>query len=62
MPLNRVSAAEAAVLKAVKDSHPELRSAIAEKKVVDGDVEEKLRKVLEDVVQSFLQGKGYDPR
>ena len=58
----RVLEAEQAVLKAVRDSHPELWKAVDEKKVIDGDTEQKLRKVLEDVVDGFLSGKGYDPR
>jgi F-type H+-transporting ATPase subunit alpha len=62
VPVPRVLQAEQAVLKAVRDSHPELWKAVDEKKVIDGETEQKLRKVLGDVVDGFLSGKGYDPR
>jgi F-type H+-transporting ATPase subunit alpha len=62
VPVARVLQAEEAVLGAVRDSHPEVWKAVDEKKVIDGDTEQKLRKVLEDVVGGFLSGKGYDPR
>jgi F-type H+-transporting ATPase subunit alpha len=62
VPVPRVLPAEQAVLKAIRESHPELWKAVDERKVIDGDTEQKLRKVLEDVVAGFLSGKGYDPR
>jgi F-type H+-transporting ATPase subunit alpha len=62
VPVAKVRAAEAAVLKAIQDSHPEVRKAILDAKVVDGENEKKLRKILEGVVTGFLEGKGYDPR
>jgi F-type H+-transporting ATPase subunit alpha len=62
VPVARVRGAETAVLKAVKDSHPEVWSAVREAKVIEGDTEQKLRKVIQEVVEGFLTGKGYDPR
>jgi len=62
VPVARVLQAEQAVVKAIRDSHSELWRAVDEAKVIDGDTEQKLRKVLEDVVDGFLSGKGYDPR
>jgi F-type H+-transporting ATPase subunit alpha len=62
VPVARVREAERTVLSAIKDSHPELRTGIQEKKEIAGDLEQKLRKVLGEVVEGFLSGKGYDPR
>ena len=55
-------AAEQAVLKAMRDSHSELVDAIRKAQVIEGDTEEKVKKVLADVIDSFLSGKAYDPR
>ena len=60
--MNRVLEAEAAILTAMRDNYPELRDAIADAKVIEGDNEQKLRSVLEDVVSGFLSGHGHDPR
>jgi F-type H+-transporting ATPase subunit alpha len=62
VPVEKVRAAEGAVLQAVQDSHPEIRAAVQQAKVIDGDTEKKLRQIVEGVVTGFLQGKGYDPR
>ncbi|HMB68949.1 MAG TPA: F0F1 ATP synthase subunit alpha [bacterium] len=62
VPVNRVLDAEKAVLSALRDSHPEIRDAVGQAKVIDGDNEQKLRKVLQDVVDGFLSGTGHDPR
>jgi F-type H+-transporting ATPase subunit alpha len=56
VPVHRVLEAEAAIVSDVRDRHPELRTAIREAKVIDGDNETKLRKILEDVVADFLSG------
>ncbi len=62
VPVDRVLAAEKVVLAAVRESHSELHAAIAEAKVIDGEVEEKLAKVLAEVIDGFLTGKAADPR
>jgi F-type H+-transporting ATPase subunit alpha len=62
VPVNQVLAAEQAVLKAMRDSHSELVDAIRKAQVIEGDTEEKVKKVLADVIDSFLSGKAYDPR
>ena len=62
VPVGRVREAEKAILSAIRDSHGELWTAIDEAKVIEGGTEEKLKKVLTDVVQGFLSGKHYDPR
>jgi len=62
VPVAKVRDAEKAALRAVRDSHQELWTAVNEKKVVEGETETKLRKVLGDVVDGFLSGKSYDPR
>ncbi len=62
VPVKRVLDAEQAVLNAIRDSHSELRDTIMETKVIDGENETKLRKVLEDVIAGFLSGQSYDPR
>ncbi|MFN8178363.1 MAG: F0F1 ATP synthase subunit alpha [bacterium] len=62
VPIERVRAAEVAVLAALHDTHPEIREAIAKARLIEGDNEQKLRKVLEDVVTAFLADQGHDPR
>jgi F-type H+-transporting ATPase subunit alpha len=62
VPIPRVRDAEAAVLKAIRDSHPEVWDAVNDTKLIEGDTEEKLKKVLTEVVEGFLSGKSYDPR
>ncbi|MHC4925471.1 MAG: F0F1 ATP synthase subunit alpha, partial [Planctomycetota bacterium] len=62
VPVDQVLEAEAAIMSAMRESHPEVRGAVAEAKVIEGDTEQKLRKVLEDVVNGFLSGHGHDPR
>jgi len=62
VPVHRILEAEAAVLTALRDSHPEIREAVKTAKVIEGDTEQKLRKVLQDVVDGFLGGHGHDPR
>ena len=62
VPVDRVRAAEAVVIKAMHDTHKELVDAVGKAKVIDGDTEVKLRKVLEEVVAAFLDGRGHDPR
>ena len=62
VPVPKVRAAEAAMLTAFHDTHKELWDAVDKAKVIDGDTEVQVRKVLEDVVASFLDGRGHDPR
>jgi F-type H+-transporting ATPase subunit alpha len=62
VPVPKVLEAEEALIRALNDQHPELRSAIMEAGVIDGENEEKLQKVLADVVDGFLSGHGSDPR
>ena len=62
VPVDKVRAAEAAVLTAIRDTHREVWDAIGKAKVVEGDNEARLRKVLEEVVAAFLDGRGHDPR
>jgi F-type H+-transporting ATPase subunit alpha len=62
VPINRVRDAEQAVRSAIRDSHSELVDAIRKAQVIEGDTEEKLKKVLADVIESFLSGTSYDPR
>ena len=62
VPVDRVRAAEQAVLSAIHDTHKEIWDGIAKAKLVEGDNEKKLRKVLEDVVTGFLAGHAHDPR
>ena len=61
-PSNRTIGSPLDLVKALNDSHPELRDAITEAKVIEGESEQKLRSVLEDVVSGFLAGHGHDPR
>jgi F-type H+-transporting ATPase subunit alpha len=62
VPVNRVRDAEQAVRSAIRDSHSELGDAIRKAQIIEGDTEEKLKKVLADVIESFLSGNSYDPR
>ncbi len=62
VPVHRVREAEKAVLDAIHGTHKELFQAVGKAKVIDGDTEQKLRKVLEDVVNAFLAGHAHDPR
>ncbi len=62
VPLPRVREAEVIVLKALHESHKDLWTAIKDAKVIEGANEQKLKTVLQDVVQAFLTGKSYDPR
>jgi F-type H+-transporting ATPase subunit alpha len=62
VPINQVRDAEQAVRSAIRDSHSELVDAIRKAQVIEGDTEEKLKKVLADVIESFLSGTSYDPR
>ncbi len=62
VPVPRVREAEAKVLSALKDTHPEIWKAVDEAGVIDGDTEQQLRKLLEEVVSSFLSGQSHDPR
>jgi F-type H+-transporting ATPase subunit alpha len=62
VPVDRVRAAEAAVLRALRETHPEVRKAVQEARLIEGDNEKKLRQIVESVVKGFLEGKGYDPR
>jgi F-type H+-transporting ATPase subunit alpha len=62
VPVARVREAETILLKALHESHKDLWNAIKEAKVIDGANEQKLRSVMQDVVQAFLAGKSYDPR
>jgi F-type H+-transporting ATPase subunit alpha len=62
VPVARVRAAEKAVIRAIRDSHQELWSAIDKTKVIDGETETKFRKVVTDVINGFLSGTSYDPR
>jgi F-type H+-transporting ATPase subunit alpha len=62
VPINQVRDAEQAVRSAIRDSHSELVDAIRKAQVIEGDTEEKLKKVLADVIESFLSGNSYDPR
>ncbi|GJM43717.1 MAG: ATP synthase subunit alpha 2 [Gemmatimonadota bacterium] len=62
VPVEQVLEAEKVVTDALRSSHPEIRVAIEKEKVISGDNETKLRKVLEEVVAGFLSGHGHDPR
>jgi F-type H+-transporting ATPase subunit alpha len=62
VPVAKVRAAEKAVIRAIRDSHQELWSAIDKTKVIDGETETKFRKVVTDVINGFLSGTSYDPR
>jgi F-type H+-transporting ATPase subunit alpha len=62
VPAKQTREAEAAVLSAVHSTHKELWDAVAEAKVIEGETEQRLRKVLEDVVAGFLGGHAHDPR
>jgi len=62
VPVDRIQEVEHAVITAIRDSHAEIRKSIGEEKIIQGETEEKLRKVLTDVVTSFLAGRKYDPR
>ncbi len=62
VPAARTRAAEAALLSAVHGTHQELWDAVAKAKVIDGDTEQRLRKVIEDVVTGYLAGHAHDPR
>jgi F-type H+-transporting ATPase subunit alpha len=62
VPVPRVRDAEKAVLDALKHTHPEIWKAVDEAKVIDGETETQLRKLVEEVVASFLSGHAHDPR
>jgi len=62
VPVNDVRDAEAAVLSAIHGTHKELVEAVGKAKVIEGETEQKLRKVLEEVVTAYLAGHGHDPR
>ncbi len=62
VPVEKVLQAEGIVLDTIRTTHPELRSAILETKVIDGENEEKLSKVLTEIIDGFLSGKAVDPR
>jgi F-type H+-transporting ATPase subunit alpha len=57
VPAERVLGAEKAVLRAMNESHSALVAEIRKAKIIEGATEEKLKKVLTDVIASFLAGK-----
>jgi F-type H+-transporting ATPase subunit alpha len=62
VPIDRIREVEERILTQIRSSHPELRNAILEARVIEGENETKLRKLLEEVVEGFLSGKAVDPR
>ena len=57
-----IATIEETVIDSIRDSHPELRQAILDAKVIDGENKTRLDQVLADIVNGFLTGHGSDPR
>ncbi|MCA9751533.1 MAG: F0F1 ATP synthase subunit alpha, partial [Gemmatimonadetes bacterium] len=54
VPTDLVGQAEAELVSAMRDQHPEVRDAIKAAKVIDGENEQKFRKIATDVIADFM--------